>query len=234
MVQKINFFVVIIACCFFLGNQSSLFAQSTGEITGKITEKGSDVPIDFATVVFENAQGMKYAETDSLGNYTIKPITAGSYTMKVHRVGYQELSMLGVEVRTNKTTRADAELDFALLFNGEDIPVVTADQIWETPLIDVENIQTGTEITSKELRVAPISTPSEYIATTAGVIQGANGDIQMRGARAGTTAYYLEGMRVESINGLPMTSIEHIEVITGGIPAKYGDTTGGVVVITLK
>jgi outer membrane receptor protein involved in Fe transport len=33
---------------------------------------------------------------------------------------------------------------------------------------------------------------------------------------------------------LPMNAIAEINVITGGVPAQFGDATGGIVVITTK
>ena len=34
--------------------------------------------------------------------------------------------------------------------------------------------------------------------------------------------------------GVPTSAIEQITVVTGGLPAKYGDATGGVIEVTTK
>ena len=44
--------------------------------------------------------------------------------------------------------------------------------------------------------------------------------------------YYVDGVKLRStLANLPARSYGSIQVYTGGIPAKYGDTTGGVVAI---
>ena len=35
-------------------------------------------------------------------------------------------------------------------------------------------------------------------------------------------------------NNLPKSAIEEVQVITGGLPASYGDATGGIVSITTR
>jgi outer membrane receptor for ferrienterochelin and colicin len=59
------------------------------------------------------------------------------------------------------------------------------------------------------------------------------GDINIRGSRSNATDYYIDGIRV---NGslIPQSEIEQLQVITGGIEAKYGDVTGGLVSLTTK
>ena len=34
--------------------------------------------------------------------------------------------------------------------------------------------------------------------------------------------------------GVPTSGIEQITVITGGLPAQYGDATGGIISVTTK
>ena len=41
----------------------------------------------------------------------------------------------------------------------------------------------------------------------------------------------LEGMKRTQVFNVPSCSIANMMVYTGGIPAKYGDTMGGVIVV---
>jgi hypothetical protein len=47
---------------------------------------------------------------------------------------------------------------------------------------------------------------------------------------------FIDGVKVVAgeVPNVPSTAIQNLTVYTGGIPAKYGDMTGGVVVIETK
>jgi outer membrane receptor protein involved in Fe transport len=57
----------------------------------------------------------------------------------------------------------------------------------------------------------------------------------IRGSRPGSSTVYIDGMRVtDEMSSLPSLGIGSVEVYTGGIPSRYGDVTGGVVMMTMK
>ncbi len=56
-------------------------------------------------------------------------------------------------------------------------------------------------------------------------------EIHFRGSRDDMTAYLIDGMRVDVLTGVPRFAIGSMTIYAGGIPAKYGDFTGGVVVV---
>jgi outer membrane cobalamin receptor len=60
-------------------------------------------------------------------------------------------------------------------------------------------------------------------------------ELYFRGSRAGSVVYYIDGVKVrENVPNIPSSGIASISVYTGGMPATYGDSTGGVVVINTK
>ena len=56
----------------------------------------------------------------------------------------------------------------------------------------------------------------------------------MRGARTGTVEYVVDGQRMFGTAQVPSQAIEQVSVLMGGIPAEYGDLTGGVIVVSTK
>ena len=56
----------------------------------------------------------------------------------------------------------------------------------------------------------------------------------MRGSRENATSYYVDGIKVRGAIGVPTSGIEQITVVTGGLPAQYGDATGGIISVTTK
>ncbi len=103
-------------------------------------------------------------------------------------------------------------------------------------LIDVDEPNTLV-IKSAELKHnALIKNPAKLIGSlTPELKTDENGQFIVRGSRAGSTATYIDGMRLTGgLGNFPGSAIKSISVYTGGVPAKYGDITGGVVVIETK
>ena len=48
------------------------------------------------------------------------------------------------------------------------------------------------------------------------------------------TFYYIDGIKVRGSTSLPKSAIEEVSVMTGGVPANYGDATGGIISITTR
>lgn len=60
------------------------------------------------------------------------------------------------------------------------------------------------------------------------------GGLSIAGARETSTLYVIDGIKVIGSSYVPLNAIAEINVYTGGIPANYGDFTGGVIEIKTK
>ena len=116
---------------------------------------------------------------------------------------------------------------------------------YSVPLISRDNVSAGGRIYKEDIARMPGRSVSMNAATVGGVYsrddganpilqQNQNLQLHVRGARSDANAYFIDGIRVHSIDQLPQQSIETIQVYTGGIPAQYGDVTGGVINVTTK
>jgi outer membrane cobalamin receptor len=101
-------------------------------------------------------------------------------------------------------------------------------------LIKVED-PTAMTMTSKEIEKSPLlREPVDLIATMPGVTKK-GGQLYFRGARSDAILYFIDGVKNRGSGlGIPSSAIGEITVYTGGIPAKYGDVTGGIVVVETK
>lgn len=51
--------------------------------------------------------------------------------------------------------------------------------------------------------------------------------------RRGPTIYYIDGVRVQANDSIKdSTSIQEIQIITGGLPINYGDVKGSLIKVT--
>ncbi|HAD33590.1 MAG TPA: hypothetical protein DCF44_03700, partial [Chitinophagaceae bacterium] len=69
-------------------------------------------PLDYATVqVFEGAMLRGGAKTDQFGNYTIKPLPQGKYTLKVAYPGFSSHLVQNILLGVNKRISIDIRME---------------------------------------------------------------------------------------------------------------------------
>ncbi|MGC9330357.1 MAG: carboxypeptidase-like regulatory domain-containing protein [Bacteroidales bacterium] len=205
------------------------FAQS-GTLKGKVLDAETGEPIPFANVsIEENGNTLTGGMTDFDGQYQIKPIPAGKYTVKASYVGYASLQYNNVQIEAGKI----AFQNFALKASVEILDEVEVKE-YIVPLIKKDQTQSGGTVTSEDIAKMP-GRSADAVATTVGGVYSEDGEVgSIRGARSEATVYYVDGVKVRGTNAVPKSAIEQISVVTGGIAAKYGDATGGIIDVTTK
>ncbi len=187
-------------------------------------------PLVGATVkVSKGGDFFRGSLTDVEGNYRIT-LDPGNYDVEVSYTGYVVQRVEGVQVLSNKLN----SLDFAMA-SGLDLgEVVITD--FKVPLITQDGAASGSTLTSEQIKQIATRSVTQLVAATAGVTSNENGDVNIKGGRAASTNYYIDGIRVSGGAGgaPPVQDIEQLQVITGGLGAEYGDVTGGVISIITK
>lgn len=203
-------------------------AAAQTSLEGKVTDQETGEPVLFATVaLYKNGVLVTGTDTDLDGNYAFTNIDPGTYDVEFSYVGYQTQRQAGVFVNAGRANKLDIQLSSGI--NLEEVVVVD----YEVPLVEQDNTTTGGTITSENIRQMPLKDINALAATAAGVSSQDGGAINIGGARASATVYYIDGMRVTG-RIVPQTEIEQMQVLTGGIPAQYGDLAGGAISITTK
>jgi hypothetical protein len=88
----------------------TLYAQQ-GSIKGKVIDAESGEAIPFANVVVElNGTQVGGGVSDFDGNYTIKPVRAGTYTVKGSYVGYNSIQVNDVIVHNDQVRFLDLKM----------------------------------------------------------------------------------------------------------------------------
>ncbi len=218
---------------FFLLASITSFAQETGRIIGKITDKKSGDPLPGVNVILK---GTYYgAASDINGNFKINAITPGSYLVSVSLIGYKTVEFTGIKIEPNQTKQINVEMSETVLTLGQDVTVVG-----DKPLVDVDETQSKKTISEDDIKNAVVENVSDVVSQQAGVVKTDN-SIHIRGGRAYENAFLLNGVSVQDpLSGtgfglqLSANSIEEVDVITGGYNAEYGQATSGVVNVRTK
>jgi len=206
-----------------------MLGQNESAIKVKLTDKANKETIPFANVIVEMGGIQVGVGTTNIdGEVTIKPLNPGKYNVKATYVGYQAVEIDNVNLSVGKTAYLNMEMTA-----GQQLEVVEIIEYSE-PLIDPDTKSGGT-VTREEYQNMATKNINSVAATTAGVYQQDEGAaLNVRGARASGTSYYVDGQKVIGSNNVPQSSVEQITTIVGGTPAEYGDATGGIISITTR
>ncbi|MEM9528249.1 MAG: TonB-dependent receptor, partial [Bacteroidota bacterium] len=208
----------------------SVYAQTA--LSGKVIDvDNNNDPLPLATVqIFKEGAFYQGATTDLDGNYYFSNVDPGTYDLQVDYTGYPPTKLTGIPVKAGQTNFADVEVSS----NGGvalDVVVVTG---FKVPLIEQDNTTSGQTVTSEQIRNLPTRNINQIASITAGAASADEGGaINIRGSRSNATDYYVDGVRVRATS-IPDSEIEQLQVVTGGVEARYGDVTGGIISITTK
>jgi len=202
-----------------------------GELHGKVFDENGD-PMIGANVYVEAGDRQIGAMTDENGKYKIKPLQAGIYTLNISFIGYQKIIIPGVNVKPDQITFVqDSELEVWSEIMPETIIVE-----YEHKRIDPE--ETGKiSVSAEALKNSPAQKDIKtFVASMSSDIKtDSEGQLYFRGGRPTSIVYFVDGIKISgNFQTLPSSGVGSISVYTGGIPAKYGDTTSGVIVIESK
>ncbi|MBL7942148.1 MAG: TonB-dependent receptor [Flavobacteriales bacterium] len=210
-----------------------LFAQDPGELHGKVTlADGSG--IYGAVVTADDGIQLRGAQTDEGGRFKIKPLPAGRYTVKASMIGLEDRIFEGILVNVGEISKLE------IVMYEED--VVGPGAVVEGTIDPLIRVDGGTQIV---LRYDDLKNMSSFKgggikggirAMTSDIKSDSRGtELYFRGSRNGSTLFFIDGMKIrENVPNVPSSALSSITVYTGGLPAKYGDCTGGVVVIQTK
>lgn len=204
-----------------------LYAGTTGKLTGKVVDKDTGEPLPFVNIILEGT--MLGAATDMDGRYVILNIPPGSYNVKAQYIGYRSVSVEGIRISVDLTTRQNFELSSATLELGE--VVVTGGR----ELVRKDVTATESRVTAEQIENLPVAELDDVLQLQAGVNRGAGGEFHIRGGRSSEIAYWVNGISItdgyDNSQGIEIdnSSVQELQVITGTFNAEYGQAMSGIV-----
>ena len=226
MIRTLRYLLLFVFTCL----SAASFAQG---ISGRVFDEKKEPMINAVVQVFSSG-GVSIGGnvTDFDGNYLIKPLEPGYYNVLVRYSGYDSMMITGVVVHNDAVTTLNFNMKKP---QGKALPV-TVFVGYKKPLVNVDD--PGSHVmTSDELNTLPSQDVTDAVSLSPGLYQPQRGkDVNIGGARTSGTTYMIDGVMVQGTTGINMSqsSIDQLEVITSGIPANYGDVSGGIVNITTR
>jgi len=206
---------------------SMAFAQK-GKIAGLITDASTGEALPGVNIlIVGTTQG---AITDVDGFYFINNVRPGTYSMRVSFVGFNTQVRDGIRVSTGLTSEQNFGLDVEDV--GLDEVIVTA----ERPIVQLDVSANVASLNPAEFEDLPVAGVSEVLDLQAGIEPG----LQVRGGGLGEVAFVVDGLNLrtgkshEPFTNISYTSLEEVQVQTGGFSAKYGNVRAGIVNVATK
>lgn len=200
-------------------------AQS-GKIVGTVTDMSGD-PLPGVNIVIEGTTQGTASTVD--GYYQILNVKPGVYTLRATFIGFATVYVDGVSVSENLTTEVNIQMVEETI-EGEEVVVVATQ-----PVVRPDVSASVTNIQAEEIATLPVTDVSGVIGLGAG-IRGSS----VRGGGSSDLEFAVNGISQRSTRSnvasqeISFTSVNAIQVQTGGFNAEYGNIQSGLVSVTTK
>jgi hypothetical protein len=207
----------------------------TSSIEGTVLDPAGNVAIGAeVSVASASAHFYRRTATDEFGRYRITSLPLGAFILRTSASRFVVVEWKG-EARTPEPIIHDVKLAVA----GEaQLLTVTG-----KPIVNVDSSSSYSEVDDafiEETPPAPANRAmSAVVESVPGVVEEENGRIHIRGSET-QPQYVLDGIPIaDNMSGafgtqLDTENLRSAEVITGNIPAQFGDKLGGVVTVATK
>ena len=212
-----------------------------GKISGRVFDQANGEALPGANVIVENIyQAGKPVEipqkqgaaTDQDGFFVILNVSPGSYDIKATFMGYRSRVSKQVRVNIDRTITVDFPLQLEAIEMGE-VAVVAEREVIKPDVAGTQEI-----ILTERVAMTPVMRVDEFVSKLKGVelVSGADGHgLSIRGGAIRETDVRIDGISVRdprsenSYLSINSTSVEELQVLTGGFVAKYGGFRSGLV-----
>ena len=218
---------------FLIVTPGIILSDTTGKINGVAKDAESGEPLPGVNIIIDGTT--MGASTNLEGYFFIINIPPGTYSLRAQMIGYRTMVQKEILVRVGLTTEVNFELQQTVLDLGEEVEIVA-----ERPIVQKDITSGRAIVTQEEIKEMPVETFSGVLSTKAGVVQGADGTLHIRGGRSGEVSYMIDGIAVTNPfwGGIAVavenTAIQELQVVSGTFNAEYGKAMSGVVNIVTR
>ena len=174
-------------------------------------------------------------QTDAQGSFKLVNLPFNTYKVRVEASGFQPL-----EQSIDLETTLPQTLDLSLSVEEATAAVTVSDN---GAMLETDRTSSDTDLSQtileRPLGAAPSRAIESMVASTPGFVTDDNGRMHPRGSES-QVQYVVDGVPVtDNMSAIFSTSLDArtlrtVEVLTGGIPAEFGDKLAGIINVNTK
>src|SRR5215212_7673588 len=231
MIRKLFLKTAILLAAILLTISPAGAQARIGTIQGTVKDPNGAVVPNARVTVTQSVTGYNQtAQTDDEGAFKLVNVPFNTYTVRAEASGFQ-----AVEQSIDLESGIPLNVDLAVAVAGTSETVTVTSSGAE---IETDRTSSDTDISQAVLERPVGASPSRAIesivASTPGFVTDDNGRMHPRGSES-QVQYVVDGVPVtDNMSAIFSTSLDArtlrtVEVLTGGIPAEFGDRLAGVI-----
>ncbi|HKS27398.1 MAG TPA: TonB-dependent receptor [Pyrinomonadaceae bacterium] len=234
--SAIRLAVLFMAALIF--NTATTTAQTRlGTIQGTVSDPNGALVAGATVTVKQAVTGYEQrAETDTQGNFKLVNLPYNNYVLRVEAPGFQPTEQ-PVDLHSNVPYSLTLKLSLGTTAASVN---VTADT---SAAVEPDKTASDTDISQTLLERPTGASPSRgieaIVASAPGIATDDNGRLHPRGSES-QVQYVIDGVPItDNLSAIFSTSLDartlrSAEVLTGGIPAEFGDKLAGVINVNTR
>lgn len=215
-----------------------LFAQSRiGTLQGTVKDPSGALVRNAKVSVTQPVTGYKQTvETDEQGSFKLVNIPFNTYNVRAESAGFETTEQ---SVDLESTIPLNVDLSLSLAGTTADVTVTTDN----SAVLEQDRASSDTDlnqsILERPMGAAPSRAIESMVASAPGFVTDDNGRMHPRGSES-QVQYVVDGVPVtDNMSAIFSTSLDArtlrtVEVLTGGIPAEFGDKLAGVINVNTR
>jgi len=221
--------------------------ETTGRVTGRVTDQDTGLPLGGVTVIVAGPQGEDAVITSDKGEYSFTTLPVGTYVIRFYAANTStQVEQPGVIVAAEKTVRVNAKISSAAATAAQQTYVIAA----KAPTIDIGSARIESNFDERFVNNIPVGrTYGDVIERAPGAFIDGSGNVSIAGATGLENIYLVNGLNVTGLRygnlesgasstgggtNFPVEFVSQIGVNSGGYQAEYGGAMGGVINTVLK
>lgn len=220
--------------------QTAVLAQTTGSVTGTVSDPNGAVIAGATVTVKNNATGLERTDvTTSSGIFTVTDLLPGVYTVSVQNSGFKRAVAPNVTVEVSKQTQLTFALEIGL--TDQSVTVTAAQDTINTSSPTLTNVINTRQVVDLPL---PTRNPLDLAALQAGiaVTGSATRQASIGGLRGSATNVTQDGINAMdnfvktdslfAISAPSLNSTAEFSITTGTVGSEMGRGVGQVNIVT--
>ena len=233
-----------LALCALVLSSPAFAQQTTGNITGRITDD-QNAAIPGVTVTGKNTETgfVRTGVTDGEGIYRLRALPVGTYDITAELQGFSKIENKGIVLNVGQTLDIPVTLKVATLSESVEVrgetPMIERTSSSVGGVVDVERME-SLPLNGRQFANAAITIPGVGLGFHSDPTKSTQYSPQIAGGNGRNVNYQIDGgdNNDDTVGGLlqlfPLEAIQEFNFVTQRYKAEYGRSNGGVMNIVTK